>query len=112
MEKYTQKLFIDKVAKSKDVTIIELATELKLKDSSLRVTLIRNNLTFNQFCIIYKYIYKSEFIAGAGFFNDPDQRELNNEYPLKSFIEMMEKNDTPVIVTLYKKTKIQLINPI
>ena len=112
MEKLTQKLFIDKVIKSKEITIVEISEVLDVLPSSLRMTLLRNNLMFNQFCMIYKHVYKEEFVAGEEFFNDPDQRELNEDYPLKSFVESMEKNKTPIIVTLYKKTKIQLINPI
>ena len=110
MEKLTQKLFIDKMAKSKEITTKELAEHLGLEASSLRVTLLRSNLMFKQFCKIYKYIYGSEFLTGEIFFDVA--RDLYEDVTLKYVVEAMELNSTPLTVTLYKKTKIQLINPL
>jgi len=109
MEKLTQKLFIDKIVKSKDITIKELSKVLKLEPSSLRMTLLRNNLMLNQFCEIYEYIYKEQYKTGDEFIDT--MREVYN-LPLQSVVSIMENNKTPIIVTLYKKTKIRLINPV
>ena len=109
MEKYSQKLFVDKIAKSKEITTKELAHHLELEPSSLRVTLLRNNLMFKQFCKIYEYIYKEEFLTGDEFIDT--MRTVYN-LPLQSVVSIMENNKTPIIVKLYKKTKIRLINPI
>ena len=110
MEKYTQKLFIDKIAKSKEITTKELAQHLELEASSLRVTLLRNNLMFKQFCKIYEYIYKEEFLTGEIFFDIA--KDLYEDVTLRYVVESMEETNTPLTVKLYKKTKIRLINPI
>ena len=108
MEKYTQKLFIDKMIKSKEITVLELATVLKRKDSALRVTLLRNTLMFKEFCTIYKYVYGVDFRISDNLTHV--NRNLIHDITLSSAVEIMEKNKTPIIVTLYKKTKIRLIN--
>lgn len=107
MEKLTQKLFIDKMAKSKEITTKELANHLGLEASSLRMTLLRSNLMLNQFCEIYEYIFKDEFLTGDEFIDT--MRTVYN-LPLQSVVSIMENNKTPITVKLYKKTKIRLVN--
>ena len=108
MEKYTQKLFIDKMIKSKEITIVEISEVLGTNPSALRMTLLRNNLMFNKFCTIYKYVYGVDFRVSDNLTHV--NRNLKNDIKLCSAVEIMEKNKTPIIVTLYKKTKIRLIN--
>ena len=108
MKQYRQKDFIHLIAKSKEITLTELAKHLKLELSSFRVTLDRNNLKLSQFLSIYKYIYKKEFKTDSDFLDI--MRELYN-FSLSQFVDAMKVDeDKKVIVTLYKKTKIQLIN--
>tara|TARA_R110000851_G_scaffold120780_4_gene249289 strand:- start:23 stop:358 length:336 start_codon:yes stop_codon:yes gene_type:complete len=108
MEKYTQKLFIDKMIKSKEITIVEISEVLGTNPSALRMTLLRNNLFFKQFCTIYKYVYGVDFRISDNLTHV--NRNLIHDITLSSAVEIMEKNKTPIIVTLYKKTKIRLIN--
>ena len=108
MEKLTQKLFIDKLSRSKDITRVELAKHLELEPNSLDVTLRRDNLMFNQFCDIYKYIYGVDFKVSDNLTHV--MRDLKHDIKLCSAVEIMENNKTPIIVILYKKTKIRLIN--
>jgi len=108
MEKLTQKLFIYKIIKSKDITIVEIAEALDVLPSSLRMTLLRNNLMFNQFCMIYKHVYKEEFNTDDEFLDT--MRDVY-DLTLSVVVEIMENNKTPITVTIYEKTKIQLINP-
>ena len=108
MKKYKQKEFIHLMSKSKDITLTELAKHLKIELSSFRVTLERNNLKLSQFLNIYEYIYKKEFKTDSEFLDI--MRELY-DFTLKQFVEAMKVDDNKkVTVTLYKKTKIQLIN--
>jgi len=108
MKQYRQKEFIHLIAKSKDITLTELANMLKVNLSSFRVTLDRNNLMLDQFTRIYKYIYRKEYKADSDFLDI--MKELYN-FSLSQFVEAMEVDDNKkVTVTLYKKTKIQLIN--
>ena len=107
MEKLTQKLFIDKVIKSKEITIVEISEVLDVLPSSLRMTLLRNNLMFNQFCMIYKHVYKEEFNTDDEFLDT--MRDVY-DLTLSVVVEIMENNKTPIVVKLYKKTKIRLIN--
>ena len=108
MERYTQKLFIDKMIKSKEITIVEISEVLGTNPSALRMTLLRNNLMFNKFCAIYKYVYGVDFRVSDN--TTHINRNLKHDIKLCSAVEIMEKNKTPIIVTLYKKTKIRLIN--
>jgi len=108
MKQYRQKEFIHLIAKSKDITLTELANHLKVNLSSFRVTLDRNNLMLKQFTEIYKYVYRNEYKADSDFLDI--MKELYN-FSLSQFVEAMEVDENKkVTVTLYKKTKIQLIN--
>ena len=109
MEKLTQKLFVDKMIKSKEITIVEISEVLDVLPSSLRMTLLRNNLMFNQFCMIYKHVYKEAFNTDDEFLDT--MRDVY-DLTLSIVVEIMENNKTPIVVKLYKKTKIRLINPI
>ena len=109
MKRVNQKELVHLICKSTDKTIKEVANHLGLIDSAFSMTLKRNNLLFNQFCSIYKYIYKEDFNTG--------DKLLENmkgvvTLTLETAVSMMENNSTPIIVTTYKKTKVQLINPI
>lgn len=108
MQQYKQKDFIHLLAKSKDVTLTELAGVLNLELSSFRVTLERSNLMLYQFLTIYKHLYGKEYKTDSYFLDV--MRELY-DFTLKQFVEAMAiDEDQKVIVKLYKKTKIQLIN--
>jgi hypothetical protein len=108
MKQYKQKDFIHLIAKSKDATLTELAGVLDLELSSFRVTLERSNLMLHQFLTIYKYLYGEEYKTDSYFLDI--MRELYN-FTLKQYVEAMAVDeDQKVIVKLYRKTKIQLIN--
>ena len=108
MKQYKQKDFIYLIAKSKDATLTELAEVLDLELSSFRVTLERSNLMLHQFLTIYKYLYGEEYKTDSYFLDI--MRELYN-FTLKQYVEAMAVDeDQKVIVKLYRKTKIQLIN--
>jgi len=108
MKQYKQKDFIHLIAKSKDATLTELAQLLDLELSSFRVTLERSNLMLHQFLKVYKYLYGKEYKTDSEFLDI--MRELY-DFTLKQYVEAMQVDDgKKVIVTLYSKTKIQLIN--
>lgn len=108
MKQVKQKELIHRIAKSKEITLTELAKVLNLELSSFRVTLERNNLMLHQFLAIYKYAYRKEFKTDSYFLDIT--RELY-DFTLKQYVEAMKVDeDKKVIVTLYNKTKIQLIN--
>tara|TARA_R110002050_G_scaffold126966_1_gene247804 strand:+ start:1179 stop:1505 length:327 start_codon:yes stop_codon:yes gene_type:complete len=108
MKQVKQKELIHRIAKSKEITLTELAKVLNLELSSFRVTLERNNLMLHQFLAIYKYAYDKEYETDSYFLDI--MRELY-DFTLKQYVEAMKvDDDKKVIVTLYNKTKIQLIN--
>tara|TARA_R110000796_G_scaffold113826_1_gene225584 strand:- start:205 stop:537 length:333 start_codon:yes stop_codon:yes gene_type:complete len=107
MNKVNQKELIHLICKSTDKTIKEVANHLGLIDSAFSMTLKRNNLLFNQFCNIYKYIYKEEFKTGEKLL---DNKKGSITVTLEMAVSMLEENNTPIIVTTYKKTKVKLIN--
>lgn len=108
MKQYKQKDFIHLIAKSKDATLTELAQLLDLELSSFRVTLERSNLMLHQFLKVYKYLYGKEYKTDSEFLDI--MRELY-DFTLKQYVEAMQVDEgKKVVVTLYSKTKIQLIN--
>ena len=108
MKQVKQKELIHRIAKSKEITLTELAKVLKLELSSFRVTLERNNLMLHQFLSIYKYAYGKEYKSDSYFLYIT--REIY-DFTLKQYVEAMKiDHNKKVIVTLYNKTKIQLIN--
>ena len=108
MKQYKQKEFIYMVSKSKDITLTELSNHLNLELSSFRKTLKRGNLKLSHFLEIYKYIYKEEFKTDSEFLEV--MKELY-DFTLKQFVEAMNiEGGKKVFVTLYRNTKIQLIN--
>lgn len=108
MKQVKQKELIHRIAKSKEITLTELAKVLNLELSSFRVTLERNNLMLHQFLAIYKYAYGKEYKSDSYFLYIT--REIY-DFTLKQYVEAMKvDDDKKVIITLYNKTKIQLIN--
>jgi hypothetical protein len=108
MKKYNeQKTAIDYMTKSEGVSLTELATLLEKEPASLGRTLSRNTLLLNQFCKIFKYIYKKEYDCG-----NPSLNLLRNidELKLTYFIDALRHDNRKLIVTLYKNTNIQLVN--
>ena len=91
-----------------DLDDIELQQILDLELSSFRVTLERSNIMLHHFLTIYKYLYGEEYKTDSYFLDI--MRELYN-FTLKQYVEAMAVDeDQKVIVKLYRKTKIQLIN--
>jgi hypothetical protein len=108
MKKHKQKHAIHLMSKSNDISLTELAESIGVKLSSLRVTLERENLLFSQFCTIYERIFKKEFESGSDYLDN-----LRNIYDLKlsQFIDILYQDEKKkLIVTLYKSTKIRIIN--
>lgn len=108
MKQYKQKEFIYMLSKSKDITLTELSIHLKLELGSFRKTLKRSNLKLSDFLSIYEYIYKDEFKTDSEFLNV--MKEMYG-FTLNQFVDAMEiDGGKKVFVTLYRNTKIQLIN--
>ena len=107
MEKVNQKVAIYKMAKSRNININELSECLNVTASSFAKTLNRNNLLFNQFCKIFKYINGKDYDSGNTHFN---QLRTVEGITLNQFIDVMSEDGKKVVVTIYKNTKIQIIN--
>ena len=111
MQQHNQKQFVHLIAKSKKVTLTELAEVLDLKLSSFRVTLGRGNLMLHQFLTIYNHLYKEDYQTDTEFLVFLDVMRQIPDFSLKQFVEAMNIfKKQAVTATLYGDTKIQLIN--
>lgn len=108
MRQVNQREAILRMSKSENITLTELADNLGVRLSSFRVTIEKNRLSFLQFCKIYKYIYGLEYESGNTFF---DMMRGAYNLSLRDFIDTIKEDDQVLIVTLYKKTRIQIVNP-
>lgn len=108
MKQVKQKELIHRMAKSKEITLTELSKVLGIKLSSFRVTLDRNNLMLHQFLTIYEYTHGLEYKTDSDFL---DVMRNVYDFTLKQYVEAMLVDDNKkVVVKIYNKTKIQLIN--